>query len=298
MIASGPTSLVDGVGGRRAAGGWGRVWTSFRRHRLAVAGTALLLLLGLAAAFAPFLTHQDPYATDLAHITAGPSATHPLGTDELGRDVLTRLIYGGRVSLLVGICSMLLAATVGVAYGSVSGFFGGAVDALMMRLVDFMLSFPSLFVLLILASYRRNSLLTVVLYIGFFSWMGMARLVRGQILSLREHDFITAVRSVGASGPWIIVRHLLPNAIAPVVVAATLGVAGAMLTEAALDFLGFGVPPDVPTWGNLMSNAEEYITTVPALAIAPGIVITLAVVSINFIGDALRDALDPHSTRR
>lgn len=298
MIASSGQALVEPIEGRPIAGQWSRVWRTFRRHRMAMAGSALLLLLILAAVLAPLISRQDPYTTHLGQITAPPSAAHWLGTDELGRDVLTRLIYGGRVSLLVGVCSMLLAATLGVAYGSISGFFGGTVDALMMRLVDFMLSFPALFVLLILASYRHNSLVNVILYIGFFSWMGMARLVRGQILSLREQDFITAVRSIGASSGRIIVRHLLPNAVAPVIVAATLGVAGAMLTEAALDFLGFGVPPDVPTWGNLMTNAEEYILSAPALAIAPGLVITLAVVSINFIGDALRDAFDPHSSRR
>ncbi|MGH7881315.1 MAG: ABC transporter permease [Candidatus Dormibacteraceae bacterium] len=266
----------------------------FLRHRMALLGAALLLLLTLAAILAPLITPYSPTATDLSHITMGPTWQHPLGTDELGRDVLTRLIYGGRVSLTVGVCSMLLATALGGIVGSIAGSVGGLVDALLMRIVDFMLSFPALFVLLILASYRPNSLFNIIFYIGCFSWMGMARLVRGQFLSLREQDFIVAARSVGASRLSIIIRHLLPNTAAPIIVAATLGVAGAMLTEAALDFLGFGVPPDVPTWGNLMVNAEEYLTAAPALAIAPGLVITLAAVSINFIGDALRDALDPY----
>lgn len=291
MIASAERTLERTAAGVQPP----RVWTRFRRHRLAVAGATLLGILALAALLAPLITRYAPTATDLAQITAAPSLAHPMGTDELGRDELTRVVYGGRVSLMVGLCSMLIATTIGVVYGSVAGFYGGAVDTLLMRLVDFMLSFPALFVLLILASYYRGSVLNVTLYIGFFGWMGIARLVRGQILSLREQDFITAVRSLGAPGGRIILRHLLPNALAPVIVAATLGVAGAMLIEAALDFLGFGVPPDVPTWGNLMTNGEEYITSSPALVVAPGLVITMAVVSINFIGDALRDALDPRS---
>ena len=291
MIASAERTLERTAGGVQPP----RTWTRFRRHRLAVAGATLLGIIALAALLAPVVTRYAPTATDLAHITAAPSLTHPLGTDELGRDELTRVVYGGRVSLLVGLCSMMIAATIGVVYGSAAGFYGGVVDTLLMRLVDFMLSFPALFVLLILASYYRGSVLNVTLYIGFFGWMGMARLVRGQILSLREQDFITAVRSLGAPSSRIILRHLLPNAVAPVIVAATLGVAGAMLIEAALDFLGFGVPPDVPTWGNLMTNGEEYITSSPVLVVAPGLVITMAVVSINFIGDALRDALDPRS---
>jgi peptide/nickel transport system permease protein len=301
MIASSERVIVGELAERPAASQWRKVGARFLSHRLALAGSAILIVLGLAAALAPLIARYSPTATDLAHITAAPTWAHPLGTDELGRDVLTRLIYGGRASLMVGVCSMLLAATLGVTYGAVAGFFGGVIDTMLMRFVDFVLSFPALFVLLILASYYHTSVVTITLYIGCLGtpgWMGMARLVRGQILSLREQDFITAVRSMGASSHRIILRHLLPNAVAPVIVAATLGVASAMLTEAALDFLGFGVPPDTPTWGNLITNAEDYLTSAPALAIAPGLVITLAVVSINFIGDALRDALDPYSQRR
>jgi peptide/nickel transport system permease protein len=297
MIASSERALVAGIEGRPAAGQWRKVGARFLRHRMALAGSVLLLLLALAAVLAPLITRTNPNATDLSHITSPPSWAHPLGTDELGRDFLTRLVYGGRASLLVGFCSVLISATLGVAYGSAAGFFGGAVDTLLMRLVDFMLAFPALFVLLILGSFYHTSVLTITLYIGLFNWMAMARLVRGQILSLREHDFITAVRSLGASAPRLVLRHLLPNAVAPVIVAATLAVAGAMLTEAVLDFLGLGVPPDTPTWGNLMSNGEDYLTSAPVLAAAPGLVITLAVVSVNFIGDALRDALDPYSSR-
>jgi len=272
-----------------------RAWARFRAHRMAVAGTAVLALLTLVAIVAPWISPYSPGAIDLQHIAAAPSLAHPLGTDEVGRDVLTRILWGGRISLGVGVGSMLIAAGIGITYGAVAGFYGGLVDALMMRAVDLLLSFPAIFVLLILVSFNRGSVLNVILYIGLFGWMSMARLVRGQVLSLRERDFVMAARSVGTPAVRIVVRHLIPNALAPVIVAATLGVAGAMLIEAALDFLGFGVPPDTPTWGNLMTNAEEYFATAPVLAIAPGLVITTAVVSINFIGDALRDALDPHS---
>jgi peptide/nickel transport system permease protein len=261
---------------------------------MAVVGSAVLVVLAGLAVLAPWIGPYSPAAIDLNHIAAVPSLAHPLGTDELGRDVLTRIIWGGRISLAVGVCSTSIAAGIGIAYGAVAGFYGGLADTLMMRAVDLLLSFPSVFVLLILASFNRGSILSVILYIGLFGWMSMARLVRGQVLSLRERDFVTAARSLGTPGTRIVLRHLIPNALAPVIVAATLGVAGAMLVEAALDFLGFGVPPDTPTWGNLMTNAGEYFATAPVLAIAPGLVITIAVVSINFIGDALRDALDPH----
>ena len=275
-----------------------RAWERFRAHRPALVGAALIAAVTALAVLAPWISPYAPGAIDLRHVATAPSPAHLLGTDELGRDVLTRLLWGGRVSLAVGFCAMLIAAGVGVPYGAVAGFSGGRLDALMMRAVDLLLSVPAIFVLLIVASYRRGSVLTMVLYIGLFGWMGMARLVRGQVLSVRERDFVTAARSLGAPPARIVVRHLVPNALAPVIVAATLGVASAMLTEAALDFLGFGVPPDTPTWGNLMTNAEVYFTTAPVLAIAPGLVITAAVISVNFVGDALRDALDPFAVAR
>jgi len=253
--------------------------------------------LAALAALAPWITPYQPGAIDLHHVAAPPNPAHPLGTDELGRDVLTRIVWGGRISLAAGVSAMLIAATVGIAYGAVSGFYGGLVDSLMMQAVDFLLSFPAIVVLLILASAYHGSVLNVILYIGLFGWMGMARLVRAQVLSLRERDFVVAARSLGASNLRILVRHLVPNALAPVIVATTLGVAGAMLIEAMLDFLGFGVSPDTPTWGNLMTNAESYFTTAPLLAITPGLVITTAVVCVHFIGDALRDALDPYANR-
>jgi peptide/nickel transport system permease protein len=274
-----------------------RSWERFRRHRPALVAAGVLAALAALAVLAPWIAPYPPGAIDLRHVTAPPGMAHLLGTDELGRDVLSRLLWGGRVSLAVGVGAMTIASSVGVAYGALSGFHGGRLDALMMRGVDFLLAFPAIFLLLILASFSRGSVLTVTLYIGCFSWMGIARLVRGQILSLRERDFVTAARSVGASSRRILVRHLVPNALAPVIVASTLGVAGAMLVEATLDFLGFGVPPDTPTWGNLLTGAEAYMTTAPLLAIAPGLVITLAVICVNFVGDALRDALDPYTSQ-
>jgi peptide/nickel transport system permease protein len=275
-------------------GGASRAWARFRAHRSGLIGCCVLALLAGSALLAPWISPYRPGAIDLGQIAASPSLAHPLGTDELGRDALTRLLYGGRVSLSVGLGSMLLATPIGVCCGAAAGLAGGRLDTLMMRAVDFLLSFPAIFVLLILASFRHGSVLSVILYIGLFGWMGMARLVRAQVLSLRERDFVTAARSLGAGRVRIIARHVLPNAVAPAIVAAALGVAGAILIEAALDFLGFGVPPDTPTWGNLMSNAELYFTSAPLLAISPGLAITAAVVAVNVVGDALRDALDPH----
>jgi peptide/nickel transport system permease protein len=268
-------------------------WRRFRANRAALAAAAVLAALALLAALAPWISPYGPQATDLGHAAAPPEPAHPLGTDELGRDVLTRLIWAGRISLTVGVASMLLAAGIGIVYGAVSGYHGGRLDALLMRGVDFLLSFPAVFVLLILASFDRGSVPGVILYIGLFGWMGIARLVRGEVLSLRERDFVTAARSLGASSSRILARHLVPNALAPVIVASTLGVGGAMLVEAALDFLGFGVPPGTPTWGNLMAEAKAYFATAPLFAIAPGLVITIAVMCVNLVGDGLRDALDP-----
>jgi ABC-type dipeptide/oligopeptide/nickel transport system permease subunit len=253
-------------------------------------GAGALALLTIAAVVVPWALPYSPSEIDLRHAATAPGLAHPLGTDALGRDVLVRVLYGSGVSLLVGVSSMLVAAGIGVPYGAVAGYYGGRADALMMRAVDFLL--------LVLASFRKASLLDVILYIGLFGWMGMARLVRGQVLVLRERDFVVAARSLGASASRIIVRHLLPSAVPPVIVAASLGVAGAMLVEAALDFLGFGVPPDTPTLGNLVSEGEQYMTSLPLLAIAPGMTITVAVVCVNLIGDALRDALDVHSAAR
>jgi peptide/nickel transport system permease protein len=254
---------------------------------------AVLALVTLLAALSP-LSPYPPAAIDLSNTIAPPSPTHPLGTDEIGRDVLTRVLFGGRISLLVGAVATAISVVIGAMYGSLAGYRGGSVDALLMRLVDFLLAFPAIFVLLILASFRRGSVLTVTLYIGLFGWMSIARLTRGQVLSLRERDFILAARSLGASAWRVVLRHLLPHTLAPLMVAATLGVGDAILIEATLDFLGFGVQPDIATWGNLVAASRQYVATQPWLVVAPGITIALVLISLSLVGDALRDALDPY----
>ena len=243
----------------------------------------------VADAIAPYGENE----IDLFNITAAPSAAHPLGTDELGRDELSRLIYGSRISLLVGVATALLATAIGIVVGALAGYYGGAVDAVLMRFVDVVLAFPAIFLLLILFSIQGSSIAGVIVFLGLFSWMWLARIIRGEFLSLKERDFIEAARAIGVPDGRIILRHLLPNVVAAIVVATTLNVAYAMLAEATLSFLGFGVPPGTPTWGNMLNAARPNYTVAPMLAIAPGLALTVAVLAINFIGDGLRDALDP-----
>jgi peptide/nickel transport system permease protein len=285
------------AGGRRPARRH-RARDRLLAHRPGLLGAAVLVALAAAAVLAPWISPYAPDAIDLHHVTAPPGPAHPLGTDGLGRDLLTRIIWGGRISLGVGFGAMAIAAGIGIPLGAAAGFYGRRLDVLLMRAVDFQLSLPAIFVLLILASFQHGSVLSVTLAIGLFGWMGMARLVRGQVLTLRERDFVLAARSLGASDLRVLGRHVLPGALPPVIVAASLGMAGAMLVEAALDYLGFGVPPDTPTWGNLLTGAEPYFATAPLLVLAPGLVITIAVVCVNLAGDALHDALDPYAGPR
>ena len=282
------------------------VWRSFRRHRPAMVGATILLVLVLAAIFAPVVSPWDPVKTDLDSMLEPPTLKHPMGTDELGRDLLTRILYGGRVSLSIGILAMALAVTVGAVIGGVGGFYGGWVDNLTMRFTDMMLSFPQLFVLIILALALRDipipalkgtafaSVLTIVLVIAILAWMQVARLVRASFLSLKEKEFTEASRCVGASNRRIMTRHLLPNALSPIIVAATFRVATSIITESGLSYLGFGVQPPTPTWGNMLKNAQDQMTRAPWTAIFPGLMIFITVIAINFIGDGLRDALDPY----
>jgi peptide/nickel transport system permease protein len=282
------------------------VWRSFRRHRPAMVGATLLLILALAAILAPALSPWDPEKTDLDSRLEPPSLKHPMGTDELGRDLLTRILYGGRVSLSIGILAMGLAVTVGAIIGGVGGFYGGWIDNLSMRFTDMMLSFPQLFVLIILALALRDipipalqgtafaSVFTIVLVIAVLAWMQVARLVRASFLSLKEKEFTEASRCVGASNSRIMSRHLLPNALSPIIVAATFRVATSIITESGLSYLGFGVQPPTPTWGNMLKNAQDQMTRAPWTAIFPGLMIFVTVIAINFIGDGLRDALDPY----
>ena len=276
----------------------------FLRHKLAVTGLAIVLILVIGCIVGPNISPYDVEKSSLRIRYQPPSLEHPFGTDDLGRDMLTRLLHGGRISLSIGLFSMLVAVTLGVTIGSIAGFFGGTIDNILMRFTDLMLTIPRLFLLIIMAVILRGinwpyiqeagGILAIILVIGVLSWMSIARLVRGSFLSLREKEFVEAARSLGLSDVRIIIRHILPNAISPVIVAATLGLAGAIITESGLSYLGFGVQPPTPTWGNMLRNAqEEMLRGHMWMAIFPGLMIFIVVLSINYMGDGLRDALDP-----
>ena len=267
----------------------------FRRHRPAVASLAILGLLGVLVAAAPFIAPHGRDEQDLDRLTAPPSLQSPMGTDDLGRDVLSRVLYGGRISLFVGLTVMVVALVVGVALGSISGFYPGLPDMVVMRMVDLMLSVPLFFVLLLLAARFEPSVTFLVVILGLTSWMPVTRLVRGSFLSLREKEFVEAARALGGPDHIIIVRHILPNCLAPITVAGTLGVAEAILVESALSFLGFGIQPPTPSWGNMLNYAQEQTFTAPWLTIFPGLMIFVTVLCLNFLGDGLRDALDPRT---
>ncbi|MEI6158498.1 MAG: ABC transporter permease [Roseococcus sp.] len=273
----------------------GRVWQRFRTHRLAVAGLVTVTVLLLAAILAPILAPRDPtlIETQLRFLAPFANASLPLGSDELGRDTLSRLLYGGRVSLTVGLVAMFTTVLTGALVGIAAGYLGGIVDTLLMRFVDTMLCFPQVFLLLVVAAFVPPTLLSISLVIGLTSWMEVSRIVRAEILQLKEQDFVAAARALGASRRRIMFRELLPNAAAPILVAATLKVASAVLMESYISYLGYGVQPPLASWGNMLTNAQGYLDTVPWLAILPGLMITLTVMGFNFLGDGLRDALDP-----
>ncbi len=276
------------------------VWRHFRRHRLAMVGLTLLGLLTFAAVFAPVIAGRDPFSVDLSAYRTGPSAGHPLGTDSAGRDVLSRLLHAGRVSLSVGLFAVSIYTAIGVILGALAGFYGGKVDAVIMRLADVFLAFPSLIIIITMASVLGPSIFNVMLAIGLLGWPPIARLLRGELLSLREREFVQGARTIGCPTSRLIFRHLLPNAMAPVIVAATFGIAYAILIEAGLSFLGLGVQPPTPSWGNMLTDAQSIVVleSMPWLWLPPGLMIALAVLSINFIGDGVRDALDPHLHQR
>jgi peptide/nickel transport system permease protein len=272
-------------------------WRRFRHHRVALAGLLILAVLSLASALAPLLTPYGVNQQDLFDQLAGPSAQHLLGTDNLGQDVWTRMLYGGRLSLSIGVLAALLSTAIGVGVGAIAGYYGGVVDAVLMRLVDLLLAFPAIFLLLILFSIIQASVTSVILFLGLFGWLYLARIIRAEFLSLREREFVQAAHALGATGVGIMARHMLPNVIAPIIVFTTLEVAYNMLAEATLDFLGYGVPPEVPTWGNMLTGAEQFYITVPLLAVFPGAALTIAILAVNFLGDGLRDAFDPRAIR-
>lgn len=265
----------------------------FSRNAMLILGAVLVGAMVLGAVTAPWLTPYSPTALDLDAILKGPSAAHPLGTDSLGRDVLARMLYGGRVSLWVGFVAVGIATAIGLALGLTAGYFGGVVDEVIMRGVDVMLCFPSFFLILAVIAFLEPSLVNIMVVIGLTSWMGIARLVRAETLSLRRRDFVVAARAVGAGPLRIITLHVLPNAIAPVLVSATLGVAGAILTESALSFLGLGVQPPDPSWGNMLMEGKDVMSIAPWMSVFPGLAILVTVLGYNLLGESLRDLFDP-----
>jgi peptide/nickel transport system permease protein len=279
-------------------------WRRFRRHRLAVASAIVLLAMALAVVLGPLLWRTPIDEIDFGAQMQPPSVAHPFGTDDLGQDLLARMLYGGRISLAVGLAAMLVSIVVGTAIGAVAGISRGSVDAALMLVTDLFLSLPQLPLLLLIIYLFRDTLksvlgaeggifVLVVAVIGGFRWMPVARLVRAQFLSLREKEFVEAARALGASTLRQVLRHILPNALGPVIVAGTINVADAIIAESTLSFLGLGFPPDIPTWGRLLFEAKDYLDFAPHWALFAGAAIFLAVLSINFIGDGLRDVLDP-----
>ncbi|HEV2529322.1 MAG TPA: oligopeptide ABC transporter permease [Thermomicrobiales bacterium] len=275
------------------------VWSLFRRHRLAVAGMVVMGILIFIGIFAPLIAPHDPNAVSLANFREPPTSEHLLGTDAQGRDVLSRIMYATRISLSVGLVAVAIYVVIGTVLGGVAGFFGGWVDSIIMRLADVILSFPAIIVIITVVSIIGPSIFNVMLVIGLLGWPPIARLVRGEFLTLRGRDFVTASESIGASSPRIIFRHILPNATTPIIVNATFGVAQAILLEAGLSFLGLGVQPPTASWGNILNAAQSFtlLEEMPWLWLPPGFMIVISVLAINFLGDGLRDALDPRARR-
>lgn len=290
-------------------GQWRDVWAQFRRHRGAMAALVMLVLLALFVLVGPLIWRIDPNFIESNTVkmmksrNLGPSLAHPLGTDQLGRDMLARMMFGGRISLAVGSVAMMVAIFIGTTIGVLAGFFK-RLDSWLMRLTDLFLALPLLPLLLVMMMLfseataavlgpRLGTFLLIVLAIGVTSWMQAARVVRGEVLVLKEREFVLAARSVGTPGRRIILRHILPNVLSPVLVAATLGIAAAIITESVLSFLGLGFPPDFPTWGRLLYDGIDSIRTYPERVVWPGLAISITVLSVNYIGDGLRDALDP-----
>ena len=281
---------------------WGQMtWRRFSSHRLAMGGLIVLIVLALVATLAPWVAPHSPRALRLDLIVGGqplgPSLDHPFGTDTLGRDWFSRAIYGGRVSLSVGLVSMGISLVIGVTMGALAGFYGGLIDSIICRIIDVLMCIPIFFLILTVNAYVTPSIFNIMAVIGAFGWMGVARLVRGQLLSLREQEFVEAARALGVRDIRIIFRHLLPNALAPVVVAATMGVANAILTESALSYLGLGVQEPTSSWGSMLRSAQPYMVQAPWMAIFPGVLISITVLALNFMGDGLRDATDPRLKR-
>jgi peptide/nickel transport system permease protein len=294
QAASIPTrEAMELADSREKVGERTRIWRRFVRYRPGLVGLGVICILVIFAVFAPLIAPHPPDEIDTALRGAGPSAEYPLGNDDVGRDILSRIIYGSRIALIVGLGATAIAVTIGVTVGATAGYFGGRVDFLLSRLVDTLMAFPLLALLLTLSAVFGPSLRNVVIVIGLTVWASYARLVRAEVLSLREQDFILAARASGAGDRRIIFRHIVPNALGPVIVIASLAVGGVIILESALSFLGLGVSRPTASWGTMLSDGREHIRNYPHIAIAPGIAITITVLSFNLVGDGLRDALDP-----
>ncbi|MCP5281110.1 MAG: ABC transporter permease [Rhodoferax sp.] len=306
MASSTPASPTADAPARRGEGTspWREAWRRFRRHRLAVISLWVLALMALMVIFGPYIWKVPINEIDFSARLAKPSLAHPMGTDTLGQDIFARILYGGRISLAVGLSAMLIAIFVGVVVGAISGISRGPVDTALMWLTDLFLALPQLPLLLLVIYLFRDSLksvfgpeggvfILIVVVIGAFRWMPVARLVRAQFFSLREKEYVEAARALGASVPRQVMRHIMPNAMGPVIVAATVDVAAAIIAESTLSFLGLGFPPDIPSWGRILFDSKDHLDIAPHWALFPGLAIFLAVLTISFIGDGLRDALDP-----
>ena len=268
-------------------------WKRFKRNGLAVGGGIIVLSLFFIAAFAPLLSPYDPDVIDRNHVLAPPDMDHPLGTDDLGRDVLSRMIFGARISLAVGFVAVGIATIIGMILGAVAGYYAGWTDRIIMRFIDIMLSIPTFFLILAVIAFIGSSIWNIMIVIGLTSWMGVSRLVRAEFLSLKEREFVLAARAIGASDLRIIFGHVMINSMAPVLVSAVLGVAGAVLVESALSFLGIGVQPPTPSWGNILSLGKDYIELAWWLSVFPGLAILITVLGYNLLGEGIRDSIDP-----
>jgi peptide/nickel transport system permease protein len=272
-------------------------WEMFYKNKLALTGCGIVALLFFVSFLAPGMAPYDPGAIDLKNVLAPPSGDHWCGTDQLGRDVMSRMIWGARISLKVGFVATGLAILIGMILGAVAGYYGGWIDALIMRFVDVMLCFPTFFLILAVIAFLEPSIWNIMIVIGLTGWMGVTRLVRADFISLRERDFVRAARAIGASDARIIFMHILPNALASILVSATLGIAGAILTESALSFLGIGVQPPTPSWGNILTAGKDNIDIAWWLSLYPGLAILITVVGYNLLGEGIRDASDPRLKR-
>ena len=303
-----PSTVAEAALRRPTRSLWSDAWRQFRRHRLAMFGVVVLALLLLMTLIGPLVYRVPSDTIDYSAGLLGPSLQHPFGTDDLGRDLLARTMLGGRVSMAVGVVAVLIAITLGTLIGAVAGFFGGRADIALMRVTDLFLALPVLPLLLMITYLFRDPLkkvfgpelgifLLMVGVIGALNWMPLARLVRASFLSIKQKEFVEAARCIGATNQRLMLTHILPNTLSAVIVAATVGVGAAIITESALSFLGLGFPPDMPTWGRLLYDAQNFLDLAPHWAIFPGLLIFLTVLSINYIGDGLRDALDPRKTQ-